>query len=349
MLKTTKRGIYGLASRARVFNALQQSDWRRRRLLVLCYHGVSLADEHEWNSALYMPQDALRARFALLRSRGYNVLPLDEAVRRLYEGTLPRASVALTFDDGMYDFYARAIPVLEEFGYPATVYVPTYYCRYQRPVFGPICGYVAWKGRAAGSCDSAGLTRDGAPLQVSTGAEREATARRLAAAALEGELDAREKDAMVEEFAARLGVDYAQILADRVLHIMSPDEVRDAATRGVDVQLHTHRHRTPDDAMLFARELHDNKRELAEMTGSAAPMVHFCYPSGEYRASFLPWLREAGIESATTCDPGLATSADDPLLLPRFVDTAHQCEATFEAWTSGFALTLPRRARPRLA
>lgn len=37
----------------------------------------------------------------------------------------PNKYVVLTFDDGYHDFYTTAFPVLREFGYPATVYLPT--------------------------------------------------------------------------------------------------------------------------------------------------------------------------------------------------------------------------------
>lgn len=343
MLRMAKRGIFSLARRLQLFSIARRSAWRRDRLLILCYHSVSMADEHEWNGELYMSQELLRARFAMLRDSGYSVLPLDEGVRRLYEGTLPPASVALTFDDGMYNFAARAVPVLEEFGYPATVYVATYYCEHQLPVFPIACGYVSWAGRAAGSCSASGLAEGDEPLRVSTEAERRASVKRIDAWVTERELSAAEKDRVAEEFASRLGVDYGRLRRERMFNLMSPDEVRALGGSRVDVQLHTHRHRAPDDAALFVREIEDNRRSLAAMSGPAWRPHHFCYPSGKHRPAMLPLLRGAGIETATTCAPGLATRATDPLLLPRFVDTSFQAPLAFEAWASGFALLLPRR------
>src|SRR6267378_1029354 len=103
------------------------SGWRRQRLLILCYHGVSLRDEHEWNPELFVTPAFLRRRFEILRDSGCTVLPLGDGVRSLRRGTLPPRSVILTFDDGFHNFFAAAAALLEEFGYPATTYVSTYH------------------------------------------------------------------------------------------------------------------------------------------------------------------------------------------------------------------------------
>ena len=61
-----------------------------------------------------------------LRDGGYSVIDLQEALRRLERG-LPDAEpcVVLTFDDGFRDFMSRAWPVLSEFQFTATVFLPT--------------------------------------------------------------------------------------------------------------------------------------------------------------------------------------------------------------------------------
>src|SRR4051812_31336533 len=130
------------------FRRIAESEWRRRRLLILCYHGVSLRDEHEWNGRLFVSPAFLRRRFEILRGAGYTVLPLPEAVAQLRRGTLPPRSVVLTFGDGLHDFFSAAVPLLEEFGYPATNYVSSYYCVNQRPVPDVALRYLLWSARA---------------------------------------------------------------------------------------------------------------------------------------------------------------------------------------------------------
>ena len=99
---------------------------------------------------------------------------------------------------------------------------------------------------------------------------------------------------------------------------LTPDEVTQLAANGIDIQLHTHRHRTPKDRNLFIREIEDNRQSIQSMIGKYA--THFCYPSGVHDPVFLPWLNESGVVSATTCDPGFASITSDRFLLPRVLD-----------------------------
>jgi peptidoglycan/xylan/chitin deacetylase (PgdA/CDA1 family) len=125
---------------------------------------------------------------------------------------------------------------------------------------------------------------------------------------------------------------------------MTRDEAADVARDGIAVELHTHRHRTPNDHTLFLREIRENRERIEQIRGGTPR--HFCYPSGIYRSEFLPWLREAGITTATTCDPGLASPRSEPLLLPRLVDTSFLSPLDVEGWMTGMsAFFLPRKAK----
>src|ERR1700685_3442436 len=101
--------------------AVAQSRWRSERLLVLGYHRVSLRDEHLWRPELHVTPELFEARMRMLADGGYNVLPLAEAIVRLRSGSLPKRAVSITFDDGYADFALRAYPVLQRFGFHATL------------------------------------------------------------------------------------------------------------------------------------------------------------------------------------------------------------------------------------
>ena len=122
-----------MSSKSGVSRKIGRSRWRTQRLLILCYHGITIDDEHQWLDQLFVTPGFLRNRFEIIRRSGCTVLPLGEAVDRLHAGKLPERSVVLTFDDGFYNYSAKGVPLLEEFGYPATNYVSTYYVLNQRP------------------------------------------------------------------------------------------------------------------------------------------------------------------------------------------------------------------------
>lgn len=346
MLKKIKQTALSTAKASGVFPLVRNSKWRRERLLILAYHGIAIDDEHQWDSALFMRPDHFRARLQLIKDSGYTVLPFGEAVRRLYAGDLPDRSVALTFDDGNYDFYQQAYPILKEFDFPATLYLTTFYSHFNRPVFDVMLSYLLWKGRSA-TLDLRELTGQDMRLELAGDAARDAALKELREFAAKNKFSAEEKDGHCARLAKHLRIDYGELLQKRLLHIMTPAEVGHVASGGVDIQLHTHRHRTPSDQKLFAREIEDNRKSIAAMTG-AIP-THFCYPSGVYNGSFVLWLREMGIESATTCDPDIATRNSDPLLLPRLVDSSNLSAVEFEGWLTGVSTIMPQRARSKAA
>jgi peptidoglycan/xylan/chitin deacetylase (PgdA/CDA1 family) len=340
-----KRRVLGVSSRLGILNGVRDSSWRQRRLLILCYHSISIDDEHEWSGTYSMSPDVLESRFRMLRDGGYNVLPLGDAIRRLYEHTLPPRSVVLTFDDGMFDFHARARPLLQEYGFPATVYLTTFYSEYRKPIFGLFCSYVLWRARARmPQPDTRGVLGRRSDWNLSTDGGRQRAHREIMDFVVREQLSLPERMTLAERLTGLLGEDYEALQAKRVLTVMTHEEVAELARGGVDVQLHTHRHRTPNDHELFLREITDNRARIDPIRQEVAR--HFCYPSGIYRSEFLPWLREAGVQTATTCDPGLASSRSEPLLLPRLVDTSYLSPLDVEGWMTGMsAFFMPRKAR----
>src|SRR2546423_3092864 len=176
-----------------------------------------------------------------------------------------------------------------------------------------------WKGRAA-NLDLKPLTGRDQSFDLSNTLARDAASRALRDFAEHEKLSAEDKDTLAASLARSLKLDYDEIRARRLLHILAPEEVRELAALGVDVQLHTHRHRVPLERELFLREIEDNRRSIRAMTGATAE--HFCYPSGVYDLRLLPWLEEARVRSATTCDVGLASRDSNRLLLPRLLDTS---------------------------
>jgi peptidoglycan/xylan/chitin deacetylase (PgdA/CDA1 family) len=342
MLKATKRGAIRALNSLGLSQYVQNSAWRSGRLLILCYHGISHTDEHEWDPSLYMNPADFEGRLRSIKRSGCAVLPLSVALERLYANALHEPTVVITFDDGLYDFARQAYPLLEKYGFPVTVYLTTYYCEHEQPVFPVFCSYLLWKG-AHVIVDAADLVGVNERWDLRTDAGRSRAFRSIIQFADRECLTAAQKDTLAEMLARRLGVDYETLIAQRILQLMNPREVTTFAAKGVDFQLHTHRHYAPPDRDLFLREIEDNRERIRTMVGSEP--THFCYPCGVYDPKWLPWLAHAGVVSATTVEPGLASSRVNPLLLPRLVDTSRMAPVEFDAWLTGVGALLPRRSR----
>ncbi len=333
--QTAKRAFLRTAKASGLFRRSMGSAWRNERLLILCYHGISLADEHLWNPGLYIDRATFRSRMQLLRDSNCRVLPLDEALVRLENGTLPPRSVVLTFDDGSYDMYALAVPVLREFQFPATVYLTTYYCRNQMPVFDTICSYLIWKGRGK-TLGLAGILPEAGSIYLAGDTEWRNLFLRIWHHVRDTKMSAVAKDELAEQLATGLGIDYAEIRRRRLLYIMAAEEAAEIARQGFSLELHTHRHLTPRNRDPFLREIRENAAQITEITSGQTVPRHFCYPSGDYLPEFAGWLRELGVRSATTCDPGLMARDTDSMLIPRLLDAPSVSEVDMESWLAGF-------------
>lgn len=336
MITAVKPAILAAAKTSGCFAFVRSSRWRSERLLILCYHGISQRDEHLWSPGLYLSPQAFRRRLEMLAEGGYQVLSLTEGLARLRSRDLPPRSVVLTFDDGFYDFYATAFPILKEFGFPATVYLTTHYARHRLPIFNLVIHYLMWRKRGLRYPEFAAAGPG--CLDLTTDESLYAAFRRMWRYADEAQLSTADRDALAASLADLLGEDYASIKAMRMFQIMDRGEIAAVASAGCDIQLHTHRHRVPLDRNLFLAEIRDNRRYIEEVVGLTPS--HFCYPSGVHRSEFLPWLEECDVRSATTCNAGLAHPSTPLLLLPRVLDSHAASETDFESWISGF--------RPRL-
>jgi peptidoglycan/xylan/chitin deacetylase (PgdA/CDA1 family) len=87
-------------------------------VLVLSYHAVS----PDWPTPLAVDPERFRRQVALLAARGYHGVTVSEAV---HPPARSRKLVAFTFDDAYRSVLDHGFPILRQFGFPGTVFVPT--------------------------------------------------------------------------------------------------------------------------------------------------------------------------------------------------------------------------------
>jgi len=327
-----KLGIYTIAKWTGIFSVCRFL--MRRRLIIIGYHGFQINDEAHFRPAMFMEQGNFARRLAMLAQGNYPVLPLAEGISHLKNGTLPANAVVVVIDDGFYSVLNKAAPLLNKHGFPATLYVASYYVSKGTPIFRLVIQYLFWKTRHSsfGPPD-----RPWSSAKIIDLKDIQAARQTMWQIIDYGEThcDEDQRQEICAEVATTLGLDFEAIIAARGLSLLTPDELCRLEDFGVDVQLHTHRHTFPTDKPEQARsELHDNRVVLEKILGRH--LEHFCYPSGVWACKLLPMLAEEGIVTATTCQAGMNDRTTNPLALYRILDQDDMHDIEFEAELTGF-------------
>ena len=113
---------------------------RKRRSTMLAYHGVELLDPIDDPELLCIDPESFRVQLRLLLDAGYEFVRVDEFVKRSAASGRSSGLIAVTFDDGLANLRSIALPILREYGIPATVYVSTGLIGKAYPWTGPEAG-----------------------------------------------------------------------------------------------------------------------------------------------------------------------------------------------------------------
>jgi len=300
----------------------------RGRLSILIFHRVLAAKD----ALLPDLPDALEfERKMRWIARWFNVLPLSSAVDRLFDGSIPRRSLSITFDDGYADNEQVAAPLLHRLGLSATFFVST----------GFLDGSCMWNDRVieairAARCGSIdiGIARLPALPLHSLQARREAIGRILQAIK---HLDQGERDATVARIVERCA---APPIADLM---MREHQVRHLHELGMEIGAHTVSHPilarlAPDAAHA---EIRSSKSHLEGIV--ASPVRLFAYPNGvpqqDYAAAHVQMVRDCGFVAAVSTARGSASRRSDRFQLPRFTPW----DATSSRFGIQMVLNLMRR------
>lgn len=306
----------------------------RDRLLILCYHGFELVDESAFMPGVFMRQETFSRRLQALASGGYSILPLPEALAGLADRTLPPNTVCLTLDDGFYSVLERAAPLLRQYDFPSTLYVTSYHLEKGTPIYRLVIQYMFWKTSCQYLFVEPARWRLTGSYDLTDAATKAALVQELIQYG-ENHCTEAQRQEICRELGILLNVDYQEIVADRRLSLLSPDELRQLHQSGMDIQLHTRRHKISGvNKQAVIEEIIENSRDLHAVLPK--PYAHFCYPSGVWLPHHPQLLTVLGLASATTCDAGMNTATTNRLALYRVLDSESISDIAFEAQISGF-------------
>jgi len=91
---------------------------------IIMYHYIN--DEEPQRSGLGVSPKVFERQMCFLRKHKYNILPLEELADLIRQKKkIPPKTIAITIDDGYYDNYVNAFPILKKYSIPATIFVVT--------------------------------------------------------------------------------------------------------------------------------------------------------------------------------------------------------------------------------
>ncbi|MGI9420081.1 MAG: polysaccharide deacetylase family protein [Geminicoccaceae bacterium] len=234
-------------------------------VIFMLHSVVDRADDH-LGEPIRCTVDVFDRLLRYMRARHIDVLSLDAALGRFEErGTKPFA--VLTFDDGYRDNLTRALPVLERYAAPATIYVTT--CMIERLSHPWWIGLVTWlKQRERISLEGFGA-RDVATSAAKIAARIDLTNW------VQGDL---ERLSALQAAMTADGVDIPTLVDQEAL---SHDELRALGEHSlITIGGHTTSHpwlaSLPTDEA--SQEIMENRRYLQDLLQQE--IMHFAYPFG---------------------------------------------------------------------
>ena len=308
-------GVFLLRQMARSIEVLKKPGSRLPRLgrvssakfVVLCYHRVGI-DGVPYYSRL--APEVFEQQVRSLRQT-YTILPLREICERIQRGDTAGQGVAITFDDGYREVLTAALPILQKYQVPATVFltvnaIETGECSWYDRIFAALRTFpkdefqIGWLGPDA--------------LDL-----RPAGSRTRAAEAIIGWMRTLPNRTRIEMCTIFEGFapPPSDPLRDRML---SWEEVRSMRKAGIEIGSHSLTHPSVGhlDAEELESELGESKRIIEQRLRE--PIEAFAYPFGkpsDCGDGAAEVLRKHGYHSAATTVWGINGTGVDTLSLRR--------------------------------
>jgi peptidoglycan/xylan/chitin deacetylase (PgdA/CDA1 family) len=100
-------------------------EFPHRKLPILLYHQVVETSPREACPTTAIPLGMFERQMKYLSEDGFNVISLEGLLGLSCQDMPMRKTVIITFDDGYLDNYINAFPILEKYGFSATIFLTT--------------------------------------------------------------------------------------------------------------------------------------------------------------------------------------------------------------------------------
>ena len=270
-------------------------------LTVLNYHRINDAFREDFDTfrpnISATPSD-FAAQMAYV-SRKYNVISGTELAAFIKgRHQLPVHAAIITFDDGYYDNYANAYPILKSRNLPAIIFLATNFIGSHKPFFWDLIAYCFFHTKK----EQVQLPLLGAQSWVDR-PTRDVVMQRLIET-LKKVSDV-EKQKIIDQLPQVLGVDVPNEVFNNLM--MSWSDAKELSENGIELGAHTASHPILTRISLgdISVELLKSKRHIETEIGK--PVVSFAYPNGQssdFNEDVVDRVQQAGFEIAFTLLPG---------------------------------------------
>ena len=304
---TIKTSLYKIG----VFDLIRRL--QKNRVIILMYHRFS--DKVE---PFKLQKNVFENQIKFLK-RKYNFVSLEDYTEVIIEkkSYLPPNPVIVTIDDGYWDSYTFAYPILKKYSIPATIFLATDFINHGEWLWSNKLEYILKNSEYKKFNFTLGKGRE-AKFDVSDFSSWHKTQLRIFNYCRT--IPNIQKDELIDSLAKQLKVDVPSKAIGDFLPL-TWDQIREMSNYGITFGSHSCSHpilsRLTEEELVH--EIKDSKWSIEKNLGKQ--VVSFCYPNGtleDFNSSVVMILQNFGYKTSVTTIPGHNNLKDiNPFYLKR--------------------------------
>jgi peptidoglycan/xylan/chitin deacetylase (PgdA/CDA1 family) len=296
------------------------SRFSKENFIILMYHRIlpSHDDHRETQPGMYVQPDTFQNHLQFLK-KNFNIVPLQVLLLK-DKGNLAHSNnkplCVLTFDDGWYDFYKYAYPILKENNIPATVFLPTNFMGTNRLFWTDRLAFLLTQRESNERSPSKAPSPSNALISGLDTMQGNYEAKLEKSIEMLKSLRDKEIEEVLSELSSKWNVDPTP--QNRAF--LSWEEVKEMHHSGlITFGSHTASHKilTTLTDNEIQEELIKSRDKLISENIVDTSFIPFCYPNGNFNDKIARMVKEAGYTVAVTTKNGWNNAESDPFTLHR--------------------------------
>ncbi|MFH2035011.1 MAG: polysaccharide deacetylase family protein [Candidatus Zixiibacteriota bacterium] len=275
------------------------------RFIILMYHRVSenYAFENKYTqSEINISQEHFDCQMKRL-ARDYHVVSFDDLIEMLNNGgSVPPRMAVITFDDGWYDNYEVAFPILKKYNLPATIFLATDFIGTDQIMWFLKLGVLL-------NGDNALITRfvselnglieveGGAPIVLGS----DPMVNRNIILTSSKNIDFEKLISLVDEYYIKGETGFPD--ANGRQWMLDWDNIKEMRQDGITFGSHGKSHRILKGLNIEQIEAETAESKLIIENKLGETINHFAYPNGDYDENCITALKKTGYKSAVAIYP----------------------------------------------